>query len=307
MPKKRSVAQVGRSLCKNKYTVNWAITRVCNFKCEYCVAYRKRDKATMPSKDDLERAIRNISLIKKRRIDLSLTGGEPTLVKGLSGLVSSFFALAGSKAKKVTILSNMSRDHKYFDQFFRGIECPEKVKFIGSFHPTQIDLDRFIEHGIAVNSNGGVFSAWLLAVPGQVDFIRHAYDSMLTEGLDARVKIVRDGSKVDGRYAKEELDWVVHAIGEEEKNVDLLWSSGRWESYSQNDVLAKDFNHFRGMRCAGGMIRVAIEDDGSVYRAVCERGKVAPYGNIFSGEVDWSFMDNPMICGYNECRCGLAT
>ena len=135
------------------FTINWKMTLWCNYKCSYC--FQKREKQT-----DIE-SIYKTSVKINRLIDildenvcLQLVGGEVTYYD-LEYIFNNY--LTSSKIKKVTIITNFSRDVNYFNRLanlFKKrdivinivISCHlEYIKDFNTFYEKIKNLDNYIK------------------------------------------------------------------------------------------------------------------------------------------------------------------
>lgn len=122
----------------NFLLLRFVATRFCNFRCPYCyVPIDKREiNKTMFSHHTLEEWIKALEVFKDRHIELYFTGGEPTLsddfILFLKEMIEKDFV------RSVRIDSNLSR----IPVFLKTIQS-SKIKFLASFHPSHISLERF--------------------------------------------------------------------------------------------------------------------------------------------------------------------
>ena len=80
---------------QNLTKVNWRLTNQCNYRCSYCFmtllprySTDRRIEVNTISSQQLTRLIDNINTIySDRTIDLTYTGGEPTLVANFNDIV----------------------------------------------------------------------------------------------------------------------------------------------------------------------------------------------------------------------------
>lgn len=82
------------------------------------------------------------------------------------------------------------------------------------------------------------------------------------------------------------------------KNIIVHREDGISEESNVNDLLADETNRFQGWICWAGVQNVTIDNQGTVYRAICRVG--GPLGNIYDG---FTMPEEPIVCTKQKCTC----
>lgn len=89
-----------------------------------------------------------------------------------------------------------------------------------------------------------------------------------------------------------------HIMSSNFKNIVVYYEDGTSEESNVNDLLAQETNQFAGWVCWAGVQNVTIDNQGTVYRAICRVG--GPLGNIYDG---FEMPDGPIVCTKKKCTC----
>jgi MoaA/NifB/PqqE/SkfB family radical SAM enzyme len=113
-------------------------TRYCNFRCPYCylTEEQRSKKKTVFSHHSPDEWTEALDAFNGKHLELYFTGGEPLLVDDFLLLVNKL--VEKKYVASIRIDSNLSN----FDRFTKQVNN-SKIKFLASFHPTQISFDKF--------------------------------------------------------------------------------------------------------------------------------------------------------------------
>jgi organic radical activating enzyme len=282
----------------DEFTINWPLHRKCNFKCSYCYA-RDRDDF-VPEFGQTLKAVKLIHGLPHARINIVLTGGEPTIYPQFRELA---VALTSDPRVRLIVQTNLSLPLDLAEPLPTA-----GVEFLGSLHFDHFTAPDFIAKAQVLNEMGFPVALLVIAHPRHMDTVRQVY-----EALPEMVELIRvvqwrgkEKGKPDKRYKWADLVWLnsVKIIKEPFLGyINLTFDDGRQERTTTHQMLAKGQNRFKGMICAAGLNLASISQRGKIDRAVCFRsGKKAQGGNAFEGGS--LHFEGPVICPRPTCNCG---
>ncbi len=299
-------------LDNNILTINWVITRKCNYSCSYCRVYDNSGKFT--SLEDLKNAMDQIAELNKSKYKITLTGGEPTIHPNYLTLLKYIFEKLGKRATIITI-SNLGRTEKYFEKLLEEIkEFKNNIVFVASFHTEFANEDEFVNKAKLISEKGFYIKVQIMAHPEKMEQIRYLdkkFKEIKNKNLKYQLMVIREnyGSVPDKRYNSEDLEWlkVYYSNENEAKNILIetkdLDSNIAQNYYSAPEINAKGLNNYKGMLCYAGVNSFSINKDGKIDRAVCFRGKNKDARNIYTEKNALQGLDEPIICPFERCGC----
>jgi glycosyltransferase involved in cell wall biosynthesis/MoaA/NifB/PqqE/SkfB family radical SAM enzyme len=293
-------------------TINWVITRKCNYTCTYCTV-KDNKNGFFHDIASLKSAIDKISLIGKENIKFIITGGEPTICPNYIDFMEYIFQKLGTRAKIATI-TNLSMPLSFFEKVRTSLhQYLEKISFIASFHFEHADRQQFIEKVKFISRNGILIKTQILAHPKYMHVTQRLFNELnqtSNEKSKIDVKIVREnfGPDPDKRYSKQDLDWLKQFYKEsenEEVNLAFLTDNHKIENLklSANELITYDLNRFKGFECYAGIESISINANGEIDPAVCFRGAGYKKSNIFTDENPFISFKKPILCPFEKCGC----
>lgn len=291
---------------RDELSILWAITRVCNYSCSYCVYYKSTRHADFSSREQLLRAARSIVRLARPGYQLTLYGGEPTHHPHFLALLDAL-ATAGAPLA-LRMYTNGSRTPAFFEKMLATL-AGQPFGVIFSLHHEFANFDRFLGNVRLCAEAGLSVGISIMFAPGHRDLARRYVEAMLE--LRARVPFfvslnlpyTRDGAMATG-CTTEDLAWIeasraafaafdmpdrswrgpyVSPFYTRIKANITLEREGRRTLLAPEDsleVLSRLMTpSYREFHCCSGANVWFIEEDGAVRGGVCSAS--AHMGNIF--------------------------
>ncbi len=303
--------------------IAYMVSNVCNYKCSYC--FDGCNDGSKRFKEDWTKVSDNLIHLldyykdhsPKKKFEISLLGGEPTLWKYLPEFCSK---LKSNHNVSIMIVSNGSRtldwwkeNSKYFDQV------------VLSFHIQETDVNHFISVADVLYENNVVVTGLVMMDPDYwtqcVDAIEKLKTSKHTWAIN--LQSLEDNSKRKITYTDEQAEFIKsHSLIRRGNWIYLLknifksyyyqkepvatFADGNKQKLQSNEIILNDWNHFKGWNCNIGVDRLFINVDGSI-SGTC--------GQLLFGEkyhynlYDINFKENfrpeikSVICRQVDCLC----
>ena len=282
-------------------SLNWVLTRKCNFQCSYCTV-KDNKNGFFPGINQLKSAIDKLLLVKKKYLKFIITGGEPTIHPHYLDFLKYLFDKLNERAEVATI-TNLSPPVSFFEKTQKMLlEYLSQVSFLASFHFEFADKERFIQNVRYLAQNGITVTIQILAHPDHMDTVKEVYDDLNdinSNKLKVDIKIVRHqfGSNPDPRYTNQDLEWLKSFYSESDnKPLDVEFlkqdQSIAKVKTSVNELIANNLNKFKGFECHAGLESISVNANGDIDRAVCFRGTNYKKSNIFTDEDPSSVFKN---------------
>ena len=134
---------------KNEITINWVMLWKCNFRCIYCQTYLNTNALEFQPLETIKECFHDlVEQLKKNndKINLTLTGGEPSIYPNFFELVKFFSEMTD----RVTICTNLSFDVKKFHDICKDFK--DKINIHPTFHPSCIKIEEFMNNMNIVKS-----------------------------------------------------------------------------------------------------------------------------------------------------------
>lgn len=303
----------------DRLDINWLVTMVCNYNCSYCFGHDNR-RGFFPPKPMLMQAAESLIAMGRSCYNITITGGEPTLVPGLPALLSCL-SEGLPEGSRVLVLSNFSRPTAFFRSLAHSLDASEKVVFSGTFHFERARRERFIENVNILNEHGFHVNFRILAHPC---FMREVYDTYriataMAQGnklLYVDVVPMREQnaqgefSCIDSRYDRMALRWLQKQNEPQGDGGRILMEverrcSGQTEQYHLNgrQVDFYELNRFRGMFCSVGRNSISIDPHGFVDPSVCFRSIEYKKPNLYLDPESLRMFRKPVVCPFASCAC----
>jgi len=293
-------------------TINWVVTRKCNYTCSYCRVFDNSGNFT--SFEHFKNAIDQIAKLNRTKYKIVLTGGEPTIHPQYSELLYYMFEKLGERVTIITI-TNLGRTEKYFLNLLNKIKGFEKnISFVVSFHTEFASENNFVNNAKLISEKGFPIRVQIMAHPEkmkQIHYLDKEFKKIKNKNLNYQIMVIREnyGSVPDKRYSSEDLLWLqsYYSAQTEAKTILIetkeLNSSLNKNYYSAPEINAKGINNFKGMLCMAGVNNFSINTDGKIDRAVCFRGQNINAKNIYFDKNALEGMNEPIICPFERCGC----
>lgn len=240
----------------NFLLIRFVVSRYCNFRCPYCYLTdeQRNKRKTVFSHHSPDEWINAIDAFKNRHLELYFTGGEPLLFDDFIYFLKA--TLDKGFIHSVRIDSNLSRS----GNFLAKINNP-KVKFLASFHPTQILFDKFIDKIMLLKENDMLALINLVISKENMDILNRPPHELAEYFADKDIFL---------NIAKDFERGLKYGYDEKYKEyIDKL-------QYPVDNIYMNMQDLHRGAFCGGGKHYISINRHGSIYS--CD-GK--EHGNIF--------------------------
>lgn len=291
--------------------IRWDPNNICNFRCRYCFPGSNAGNYQSPS--DLNLVLKNFShLIKKigrKKVKLTIAGGEPTLWKNLGIFIKR---IKETHDVYVTLITNGSRTLRWWEEYGNYIDDVHI-----SFHLQDADINHTIEVADIMYSKGKKTTVKILLDPDRwndavasVEFMkknsRHSWFITVA-------KLVGDYT-----YTEEQFKYFSNDLKRMPnifwflKNIKLLYNGlirkyesiavyqdGKLKKSSPYDYINTNQINFMGWKCNIGVESVYISPSGNLGGACGQ----ALSGNILSLNFAEELSLGPVICEQSKCHC----
>lgn len=327
---------LGRS---EKMLVSWDIGRRCNFDCTYCESTRHNTYSAPTAIEKLQSSflfIKQYTDLYNREVNLSFTGGEPTVNPKFWELVEY---IKQNSNFEVSLTSNGTWHPKH-NQFIID-------NFVGvtvSWHSegSQLSKDRAIENILTLHRAGKWTTVNVMMHVDNWTEAVETYTYLKNQGITAYPVLIGDGNlgitewftdnegirrRTSHAYTKEQIEWFwkEKQVSKELQqkiasgnSVGRSCCGGRCVTGKVNDawkpVNLVD-NHFKNWLCSVNYYFLHIEEHtGNVFHhQTCQatfsgRGPIGNLGNVSEIlENTKQYLENPkpIVCPNNRCGCGM--
>jgi organic radical activating enzyme len=294
--------------------LTWVINNICTNACSYCPTNLHEGTNHHYEWKNAERFLNKL-MSRHKKINLSISGGEPTLSPHLIDLVKMFH----NKGHPISVTTNGARSVRYYEEI-----SPYVNNFSFSFHPSFEDVN-FKDKVMASNKYSGT-NVRVMMDTRYWDRCVEVYKSFAKES-DVSVEAVRlqdwDVGNMLGRdYTADQDQWILDNPYKS-KNIDINtiikfvkrkkmpiltftqyhWDDGTETRQNPTDIINSGLNDFRGWSCNIGLESLFVHYDGKIQRGNCRQGTPVRWlGNINEPElIQWP--TEPEICVQKECHC----
>jgi sulfatase maturation enzyme AslB (radical SAM superfamily) len=258
---------------ENFLLIRFVATRYCNFRCPYCYLTEKQrsKKKTVFSHHSPEEWSEALDVFRDKHLEFYFTGGEPLLVDDFIVLLNKL--VEKEYVSSIRIDSNLSN----FDKFQKQVSN-NKIKFLASFHPTQISLDKFVLKAESLTARNMLSMVNVVASRENMQLLKippHKLADYFSEkGMYLNVaKDFHRGLKQG--YSPEYREYV-----------DKL-------QHPMDNLHMNMGNSHKGVLCGGGGHYISVNRHGNIYSC---GGK--EHGNIFN---TYRLPENPIYCNSEAC------
>lgn len=305
---------------QDRLNIYWNLTNWCNFSCTYCSKDAKSGSLVpfQPPIDDLLAFCRKLGEIREhgnKRIELNISGGEPTVHQGFAQILSNIHPMIHT-----IVTTNGSRPTAWWKTL---PVLPDHSIF--SIH-AQSKLDRIIASAEYLISEGKSVAFNCCMDANDWDRAVNHY-TLLSErfGHRARKKMIND-LDAGGNYQTDpqvltdeqaEFMRAPHAHHDPypdntrrclERNTaklgsdkaEIVYEDGGSEiqstGYARSAITRNNHHHFKGWLCHAGMETFHVTPTGDVWAGICKMKKLC---TIY----DFSMATHPLICRRTTCIC----
>lgn len=273
---------------KDYYSLHWAITNNCNYKCDYCGVWR--DEKIYPFENILE----YINFIGEiNHVDTVLFGGEPLVHPNILQIV-------GELQTDIRICTNLSRNVGFLRDMTR---INDDITWVISFHYAKDDLADLYDK-----------------IRHLVDYSRFVkvkvmWDSRYKEECKKVYQFLWPLEKQYSNF-KVYLDMVYHEIchflDEDIKFFEKIQNDNRFlvigdrgKIYTSYNEIRREFNgfpNFYGWKCYTGPKGLFIDSNGSVYRCQTKRNKGKQLFNVNKDDFTkyLNILQEPIYCDEDD-------
>lgn len=282
-----------------KPDVQWTPSWKCNFACKYCEVKDNTDK---PTKETMYKVLDFINLVgSKKRITVSIYGGEPTIVPGFLDLMREIKHQA-----QIFILTNLTAPNDFLREL-NSINV--KIKIAATFHyDFGASIEKYIEKlGIICERPDNIIEARIMIHEGNKKETKPIFyrvnDLMIKyKNMIAIPKLVfHDNFELTDDL----VSW--SAQFNNGQLYELKDDKGNSVALSTNEIQYRKLNFFKYFRCYCGPQSLVIDSEGTVFYCDTYRGlNHRPILNILDGGYEEKIDDliiKPMICDINYCPC----
>jgi sulfatase maturation enzyme AslB (radical SAM superfamily) len=315
---------------KDYLSIQYELTNVCNYKCNYCWPESHSGTTRWPDYDIICKNFDHlISVYKnyqnKKTIRFHLIGGEPTLWPRLGDFAKFIYEKHGCR---MTMATNGSRTIRWWNEnaeYFNDIQLSVHHEFCDVDHVKNV-LDAIYNKGTIMTAATVLMDpkAWNKCV-GIVDELKsHPVPWMvktmtLVEADGDETSVIRkDYTSEHIEYMRDKIkrlppkDYIANMkelgnIEQDKTAAKIILENGTEQPYKTFDLYENKINTFYGWECNIGVDRVAVQANGRIQGSCGEL-------SVYSGKPfyihDQHFMEEftpdlikPAICSRAFCGC----
>jgi len=289
--------------------VDWTMTNVCNYACEYCPAITHDGSFGWPTLDSIDYTTKKLQQHygKGKRLEYILLGGELAIWKKLPEAID--IIKTNSPDSHIKFITNGVMPEDYWRKIGNQI-----TSVVFSYHPTQVkSLEKFVESVNALDNDYKTIlilawpDAWDKVVQAREYILENVkeFTSLELKLVDNRYQTVAD-NKVT--YTKEQLDYI-QKNRKVSKSRKFIYKPSY--TYLDNEklqevtgqLLVDDANKFKDWYCGIGVDKITLDANGTIRRGSgCMLGQEEDFGNWKTCQIN----DLPVegvTCPYNSCWC----
>lgn len=289
--------------------VSWIMGNVCNFSCPYCSETVHNGSKKWPNYTIVKSFIDKVCghyMKNNTTVYFDLNGGEITLNKDLFKIIDYL----NQKKCWVGLVSNGSQNIDYWNKIKSNID-----HICLSFHPLSTKKEHFIHvvetlHKEVATHINIMMEANSFELCSEVGQYLCARIKNITLSYQPLVKMLFQDDRLF-EYSHAQIEEIIRL----EKQVHIEWSrklktyrgkmkevyeDGIENEISTPELLASGKNDWTGWECWAGLEQLAIDPNGSIYRAWCKQDKI---GAINDENI--AFPNESTICRTNNCFCQL--
>jgi hypothetical protein len=307
------ITQVYNPQPKDVLRVEFMIGNTCNYKCWYC--FEGSHEGTHRWTNDLEQLVANFvhlfdryKTIGKRKLELHIVGGEPTLWPQLGEFVEK---IRDQIPSHISISSNGSRALRWWEQYAHVFD-----KILLSCHHQQVQVEDFIKVADMCHKKGRSPTVMMLMDPTAwqkcLDLIeklktsRYRWFIVAMEVMHKTIKFTDKQKAFVSKPIKRMPNiWTLLRQSKHMKgSPKVKFEDGSIKSVNRNWIVLNKQNDFYGWMCNIGVDSMMIDPAGIITSAC--RTKLFEQYNIYDKDFVKKFNPNikPKICDKkNTCMC----
>jgi organic radical activating enzyme len=290
-------------------TIDWTMTNVCNYACEYCPSITHDGSFGWPTLESVDYTTKVLQAHygKNRKLEYILLGGELAIWKKLPDAID--IIKKNSPDSHIKFITNGIMPEDYWKRIGSKI-----TSAVFSYHPTQVkSVEKFVE---SINALDNEYKTILvLAWPAcwdQVIAARKYIIENVREFTSLELKLVdnRYETLADSRvsYTQEQIDYIQanRKVSKSKKSIykpsfTYLGSNKLQEVTGQ--ILVDGLNKFNGWYCGIGVDKITLDANGSIRRGSgCMIGTDEDFGNWKDSDIK-SLPTSGVTCPYDSCWC----
>lgn len=269
---------VNQSKQFEEINIQWAITRKCNFCCDFCGVYDNNQKE-LSLEDNMKIIEKIFNIYPSKKKTIVVIGGEPTLYNEYEKILSELI-IHKNKEDVICLFSNGSENIKKFQN---NIHLYEHVIPLFTFHTNNKYGDNALKEKLDILYQNNIsFKVNMMIMPNNLEIVKSFYKSVEKYHHDnfifECVPIEQFNSEflklndyvsfcqyVNNKNSVESFMDVFYQIYDTETKQENI------ETYTQSQLklLSKEYFKFIGYRCFS-RYRLSIDCDGLLYD-FCDR------------------------------------
>jgi MoaA/NifB/PqqE/SkfB family radical SAM enzyme len=297
--------------CENpELYIYWQLTDFCNFRCNYCPPFLHNGdhhKARLPGFPTDEEIIAFLDRLeefsKTRKINVALSGGEPTLHPMLPYIVSRL-----RDKCFLSITSNGTRG----DDFWKEILPISSVQL--SLHPEFTKANKINSLSKIVRESGTPINYNLSCDPANWDNMMTLYNEiddefkpLIQPKLLNRIGVKGELAHTTYDYNEDQYEWMEKTLksfrwdgANTKENIAkarMIFSDGSVISANKLGIITlNEWHDFKGWKCSAGSESICVTYSGKVFSGICR--------SIFLGKIDnFKLYEEYIICPQKRCVC----
>lgn len=309
-----STGNYNKSKQFEEINIQWALTRKCNFCCDFCGVYDNHQK-NLSVNDNIIIAKKLLKIHTNKKRTIVLIGGEPTLYSGYEKIIDTLIQYKNNK-DVICLFSNGSEDiNKFQNNVNNGVY--KHVTPLFTFHSEQIYKYPLIDKLHILIKNNILFKVNMMIQPNNLKIIQHFYKEFEKYHNDRFifecVPIEQYNQEI--QHNNEQLNFCknVNNKNKVETFMNVFYDiydtetkklSTEVYTQSQLKLLPKSYFKFIGYRCYS-KYRLTLDSDGLLYD-FCDRcffNKKKNLGNFFDMKIEEieELITTPRLCRNMYC------
>jgi len=299
--------------------ISWSLHNTCNYRCSYCPIYNQNASQKWLRKEHVFKFIEAVYeyyvvQMHLKRIQVSFTGGEPTLWSGFKDICRYIT----DKGMTIGITSNGSLTDDYWKDFAHLFDW-----VCLSYHPEYVDDKNFFNLVNYMHNRADVaVPAIRLMMLSEKKYwdrciaFADSIKSAMSNWVIEYVKIQNDfGKDITPVYYDEDQINFLSSRGYEEHigrldlarptpyswDLSVTYNTGEKERLRTNDLVNRGLTAFAYWSCNIGLELLCIDYHGNITRSGCLQGGII--GRIIENK-PFIFPREPIICKKERCNCG---
>ncbi len=291
----------------NLFQIDWTVSNICNYNCNYCADDAKIGNFTWPNIDTVSKILYKVKKLHPDKLfSYNLLGGELTLWKDFIKFIETIRDITPNC--NIRLLTNGRMPSKYWKK--NGIKF-DSIQF--SFHARQTDVAEFVENLKFCSCKD--INVFLMMDPNYWDKCITAFNlikqkvnnvrNVAAKPIDNRAKSYE--SKLTS-YTQNQIDWmkenkITLPIKKSlEKNILGVYSNNTKKVVDPFQLILNKETNWKGWTCNIGIEKLSFRPNGEITGGSgCLVGGVL--GNWRKNILN-PYQKQPVICDKDYCFCG---